>query len=59
MNVVRFITEHNYFSGRFVDEIEETLLPLLKFTAEPESIDFEDDLIFFIDTLLRKSKTCS
>lgn len=59
MNVVRFITEHNYFSNRFVGIIEETLKPLLAFAEDPTMIDFEDDLIFFIDALIKKSQSCS
>lgn len=59
MNVVRFVTEHSYFSGRFVGLIEETLKPLLAFAENPNMIDFEDDLIFFIDALIKKSKCCS
>jgi hypothetical protein len=59
MNVVRFITEHNYFSNRFVGLIEDTLKPILAFAESPDMIDFEDDLIFFIDALIKKGKTCS
>jgi hypothetical protein len=59
MNVVRFVTEHSYFSNRFVVLIEETLKPLLAFAEDPTMIDFEDDLIFFIDALIKKSKSCS
>jgi len=59
MNVVRFVTEHNYFSNRFVEIIEETLKPLLAFAEDPTMIDFEDDLIFFIDALIKKNQACS
>lgn len=33
--------------------------PLLLFGTRLKDIDFEDDLIFCIDALIKKSKTCS
>lgn len=60
MNVIRFITEHDYFCGiKFVKIIELKLTALLKYSENPMLIDFEDDLIFFIDALIKKSKVCS
>ena len=55
MNVVRFIAEHEYFSGRHVGIIEETIKPLLKFLKDPTLIDFDDDLVFCADALIKKS----
>ena len=60
MNVIRFMTEHEYFGGqKFVKIIETNITPLLKFAEDPTKIDFEDDLIFFIDSLIKKSQNCS
>ena len=56
MNVVRFITEHEYFSGRTNCElIEELIKPLLYFMIDPKDIDFDDDLVFCVDALIKKS----
>lgn len=59
MNVIRFITEHQYFNGAFINIIEASLTPLLRYAQDPSVIDFEDDLVFFIDALLNKSQGCS
>ena len=56
MNVVRFITEHEYFSGRTnVEIIEEMIKPLLQFMTNLQDIDFDDDLVFCIDALIKKA----
>lgn len=54
------MTEHEYFGGqKFVKIIESNLTPLLKFAEDPMKIDFEDDLVFFLDALIKKSQNCS
>ena len=40
-----------------VPVIEQCSLPLLKFMQDPDSVNFDDDLIFFISSLLKKSKS--
>ena len=56
MNVVRFITEHEYFSGRTnIEIIEEMIKPLLQFMTNLQDIDFDDDLVFCIDALIKKA----
>mmetsp|Transcript_10271 Transcript_10271/g.13916 ORF Transcript_10271/g.13916 Transcript_10271/m.13916 type:complete len:93 (-) Transcript_10271:1305-1583(-) len=40
-----------------VPVIETCSLPLLKFMQDPESVNFDDDLIFFISSLLKKAKS--
>ena len=59
MNLIRFVTEHEYFVGKNVAIIEQCVKPLLQFADRPEEIDFEDDLIFCIDALIKKSRSCS
>ena len=59
MNVVRFIAEHEYFGGRHVGIIEEAVKPLLLYMKEPQLIDFDDDLVFCVDALIKKSQSCS
>ena len=53
--VIRYIAEHPYFSApESILIIEDTCKPLLKYIAEPQDIDFDDDIIFFITSLLTK-----
>lgn len=58
-NMIRFIAEHDYFADRFLQIIEETLLPLFEYLVNPLDIDFDDDIIFCIQSLLKKSKQAS
>jgi hypothetical protein len=58
-NTIRFIAEHDYFSNMYLNIIEETLMPLFEHLVNPTTIDFDDDLIFCIQSLLKKSKTAS
>ena len=39
--------------------IEQCTVPLLQFVASPQDIEFDDDIIFFISSLLKKSKSCN
>ena len=32
---------------------------MLRYAEDPTKIEFEDDLVFFIDALIKKSKSCS
>ncbi len=56
-NVVRYVAEHSHFTDKMIPVIEESSLPLLKFMQDPEQVNFDDDLIFFISSLLKKSKS--
>lgn len=56
-SVLRYIAEHEYFTDRLVPIIEQCSLPLLKFLQDPDSVNFDDDLIFFISSLLKKAKS--
>lgn len=58
-NTIRFIAEHDYFANRFLNIIEETLLPLFEYLVNPSEIDFDDDIIFCLQSLLKKSQTAS
>ena len=55
-NTIRFIVEHDYFALNFIQIIEDTLLPLFEYIAQPSSIDFDDDIIFCLCSLMKKSK---
>lgn len=58
-NTIRFIAEHDYFADRYLQIIEETLLPLFEYLVNPLDIDFDDDIIFCIQSLLKKTKEAS
>ena len=59
INVIRWIVEFEYFTGAHIQHIESMMKPLLLFATRLNDIDFEDDLIFCIDALIKKSKSCS
>lgn len=58
-NTIRFIAEHDYFAANFLSIIETSLIPLLEYMVSPTSIDFDDDIIFCLNSLMKKSKTVS
>ena len=59
INVIRWIVEFEFFTGEHIQHIEEMIKPLLLFATRLNDIDFEDDLIFCIDSLIKKRKSCS
>jgi len=58
-NTIRFIAEHEYFAANFLQVVEETLLPLFEYLVAPSNIDFDDDIIFCLTSLMKKSKVVS
>ena len=56
-SVVRYVAEHEHFADKMVYVIEQCSLPLLRFMQDPDSVSFDDDLIFFISSLLKKSRS--
>lgn len=58
-NTIRFIAEHDYFAMNFLLIIEEQLLPLFEYLVKPTMIDFDEDIIFCLCSLMKKSKTVS
>ena len=51
--------EHDYFALNFLEVIEDKLLPLFEYIANPSSIDFDDDIIFCLCSLMKKSRLVS
>jgi hypothetical protein len=43
----------------FLYIIEETLMPLFEYIVKPSAIDFDDDIIFCLCSIMKKSKTVS
>jgi|LauGreDrversion4_2_1035121.scaffolds.fasta_scaffold1185592_2 hypothetical protein len=41
-----------------IASIEETLKPILQYASRPQLIDFDDDLIFILDALIKKWGHC-
>jgi hypothetical protein len=58
-NTIRFIAEHEYFAANFLQVVEETLLPLFEYLVAPSNIDFDDDIMFCLTSLMKKSKVVS
>lgn len=58
-NTIRFIAEHEHFVANFLNTIEESLKPLFEYLVKPAVIDFDDDILFCICSLLKKSKCVS
>jgi importin-8 len=58
-NTIRFIAEHDYFANNFLTIVEDTLIPLFEHLIEPQLIDFDDDIVFCLCSLMKKSKQVS
>lgn len=58
-NTIRFIAEHDYFAANFLSIVEGSLIPLFEYMVTPDSIDFDDDIIFCLNSLMKKSKRVS
>jgi len=58
-NTIRFIAECDYFASNFLSIIETSLIPLFEYMVRPNSIDFDDDIIFCLNSLMTKSKKVS
>jgi hypothetical protein len=53
---VRFICDNQDYSEGLADQIEEKITPLLKCIEDPVKINFEDDIILTISSLIKKRK---
>lgn len=58
-NAIRCICENNAFYPEFTSSIEHALLPVFEYLTNPTDIEFDDDLIQIITTLIRKGKSVS
>ena len=56
-NVIRAVTEQETFIPLYQQEIEEALKPLLFYMGNPLQIDFDEDIIQIIATMIRKTKS--
>jgi hypothetical protein len=55
-SVIRMFAEHQFFSNQMVPVIEQACTPLLMLIKEVNSIDFDDDILFFLSSLLKKKQ---
>jgi hypothetical protein len=58
-NVLRSIWETKDYIPAYLEEIEKEMLPVFEFAAEPEKIDFDDDIALLISTSIKLSKKLS
>lgn len=58
-NVIRLITELDSFMPRYADQIEEALKPLFEFMVDPRRVEFEDDVVLTLKSLIRKTGAVS
>eukprot|EP01022_Parablepharisma_sp_SALTPOND_P004337 TRINITY_DN120113_c2_g1_i1.p1 TRINITY_DN120113_c2_g1~~TRINITY_DN120113_c2_g1_i1.p1 ORF type:complete len:870 (+),score=95.57 TRINITY_DN120113_c2_g1_i1:4814-7423(+) len=58
-NVIRSICENNSFYPEYTSSIEHSLLPVFNYLVDPKDIEFDDDLIQIITTLIKKHKAVS
>ena len=55
-NILRQIISAKDYMPKYYEPFESILLPLFEFISDPKKIDFEDDILLAIKTLIRKRK---
>jgi hypothetical protein len=58
-NIIRTISESKELSNEQLLVIEDKLIPLFEFLNDPSKIDFDDDIILFEITIMRRTQTVS
>lgn len=58
-NIIRAIGEEKKYFPALQQELEEALLPVLKYIEFPEKIDFDEDIIFFLNSSMAYSERVS
>ncbi|MDR3548036.1 MAG: hypothetical protein P4M11_07195 [Candidatus Pacebacteria bacterium] len=58
-NVIRAICETDAFMPEYADPIERALLPMFNYLVDPTKVEFDDDLIQIITTLIKKRRGVS
>ena len=56
-NILRFISAHKALPNEKLLEIEQTLLPVFEYIRSPKDIEFDDDILLFEVSLMRKCQT--
>jgi len=55
-NILRSIAENTCYIPKLLEQLEAVLLPLLALIAEPESIEFEDDIVLLLTSFIKGSR---
>lgn len=58
-NILRFVISNKNFMPKYYDQCEALLKPLFEFIASPAKIDFEDDILLCIKSLVNKKQAVS
>jgi len=58
-NIIRAICEQEKFYPKYLDQVETTILPLFEYMLRPKEIDFDDDIVQAITTLIEHRKGIS
>ena len=58
-NILRFVISNKNFMPKYYDEVETLLKPLFEYIAHPNEIDFEDDILLCIKSLVNKKQEVS
>ncbi|MFS8160536.1 MAG: hypothetical protein ACMG6E_10105, partial [Candidatus Roizmanbacteria bacterium] len=58
-NIIRQVVEFDSFIPEFYNNIEGTLKPLFEYILNPDSIEFEDDIVLVMKTFIKKTKKVS
>jgi importin-8 len=58
-NVIRAICEQEAFFPEHMDKIELSLLPMFNYLVNPQNIEFDDDMIQAISTLIKRRQSVS
>lgn len=53
------ITELDAFMPRYALPIEEVLKPLFEFMVDPRQVEFEDDIVLTLKSMIKKTGTVS
>ena len=56
-NVLRVIAEQPLFIPQYLSLFENQLVPLFRFLQEPAKIEFDDDILLIVTSLIKGSKT--
>ena len=58
-NIIRLIVDLKEIITIYYSEIEEALKPLFEFIADPLKIEFEDDIVLAVKSMIRRTNNIS
>jgi hypothetical protein len=58
-NIIRYISELDTIMPKYAASIEEQLKPLFEFMVDPTKIEFEDDIVLTIKSIIKKTNQVS